>query len=187
VASCRNLRASVGEPSDWTVEQASVLDPALDVQQAQVVYSWGVLHHTGDMWTAIRNAARLVAPGRLFVIALYNAGHSRLLTVERWRRIKRLYNRLPRVGQAAMEWLYLLYQAQGELRQKRSLGELLRRPRGMDFRTDVRDWLGGYPYEAATVDEVTGFVAALGFTVERVVVPDTPEGFSNNEFVFRRH
>ena len=181
VASCRNLRAGV---EGWTVEQASILDPSLDVEPAEVVYSWGVLHHTGDMWTAIQNAARLVGPGGLFVIALYNAGHSRLLTVERWRAIKRFYNRLPRLGKRAMEGLYLLYHAQGALR-RRSLREVFHRGRGMDVRTDISDWLGGYPYEAATVDEVTDFVTRLDFDVVRVV-PDDPAGFSNNEFVFRR-
>ena len=29
--------------------------------------------------------------------------------------------------------------------------------RGMDFMTDIRDWLGGYPYEHASIQEVVQF------------------------------
>ena len=38
-----------------------------------IVYSWGVLHHTGDVWHAIENAASRVKPGGIFYIALYSA------------------------------------------------------------------------------------------------------------------
>ncbi len=49
----------------WMVEQGSVLDQDyLDhLGQFDIVYSWGVLHHTGAMWQALDNVARLVAPG----------------------------------------------------------------------------------------------------------------------------
>jgi 2-polyprenyl-6-hydroxyphenyl methylase/3-demethylubiquinone-9 3-methyltransferase len=55
----------------------------------------------------------------------------------------------------------------------------------MDFGYDVVDWIGGYPYEYASIDEITGFVTRLGFIDERVIPAQVGTGC--NEFVFRRH
>src|SRR5947207_225340 len=78
----------------WTIELADVLDTAYlrRLGTFDVVYSWGVLHHTGAMWRALENISGLVTPGGLLTVAIYNdqGFRSRL-----WRRIKRLYNRLP--------------------------------------------------------------------------------------------
>src|SRR2546421_6323241 len=102
------------------------------------------------MYRAIRNAARLVRPGGRFCISIYNRGRTRFLTSERWARIKRSYNRAPRPLQLAIEGLYLTYFLQGEARAKRRNPVTAIRDyggnRGMAFRTDVIDWLGGYPY-----------------------------------------
>src|SRR2546429_5177126 len=74
VESCNNLREMCGSPEGWEVLHGSILDPALldELDPADVVYSWGVLHHTGDMYRAIENASRLVAPDGIFAIAIYN-------------------------------------------------------------------------------------------------------------------
>jgi hypothetical protein len=40
--------------------------------------------------------------------------------------------------------------------------------RGMDFYFDVIDWVGGYPYEYASRDEVLTMVEPMGFTCSRV-------------------
>jgi len=79
----------------WTIEEGSVLDQSYlaSLGQFDVVYSWGVLHHTGQMWQALDAVAPLVAEdGKLF-IAIYNdrGGASR-----RWAAVKRFYNRSPR-------------------------------------------------------------------------------------------
>ena len=59
--------------ASWTVEQGSVLDSSYMARLGEydIVYSWGVLHHTGAMHDAIRNAASCVNHGGLFVFALY--------------------------------------------------------------------------------------------------------------------
>src|SRR6185295_2573935 len=79
----------------WHISCGSVLDP--DFMQSlgtfDVVYSWGVLHHTGSMWTAVDRAARAVAIGGSLFIALYNDQGPQSV---RWARVKRTYNRLPR-------------------------------------------------------------------------------------------
>lgn len=51
---------------DWTVETGSALDETYvrSPGQFDVVYSWGVLHHTGNMWQALANAATPVKERR---------------------------------------------------------------------------------------------------------------------------
>src|SRR3712207_3811365 len=59
VDASRAVRARAGIPAErWSIEQGSILDRAfLDtVHPADIVYSWGVLHHTGAMWQALDNA-----------------------------------------------------------------------------------------------------------------------------------
>ena len=69
VATTRQLRDRYAPDSDWRVEQGSVLDSSLisRLGQFDIVYSWGVLHHTGALWEALDAACRLVAPGGLAV------------------------------------------------------------------------------------------------------------------------
>jgi SAM-dependent methyltransferase len=192
VASTRNLRERAGSPETWTVTPGSILDSQLmdELEPADVVYSWGVLHHTGDMWTAIRNAAGLVAAGGLFAIAIYNrADGARVFNSERWLAIKRFYNRAPRPVQAAMAAGYRGSFAARKLLKGESPVAFERdyqRERGMAFKTDIVDWLGGYPYEYASSDEIVRFCEDdLGFKVRKVNrVSDNDT--ANNEFVFER-
>jgi len=72
----------------WRVEEGSVLDAAYleGLGRYDIVYSWGVLHHTGDMWRALEHVARLVAEGGLLFVALYNDQGARSRF---WARVKR--------------------------------------------------------------------------------------------------
>ena len=176
------------DDSQWRVESGSVLDePFLEsLGQWDIVYSWGVLHHTGAMYTALHNAAQRVAPGGLLFIALYNdqGGPSR-----RWLKVKRLYNRLP-VG---LRWV-VLGPSLLRLWGLTSLRDLLRgRPfeswrkyaensRGMSAWRDVVDWAGGLPFEVARPEEVFDFLRPRGFRLVRL---NTLGGGSGcNQFVF---
>src|SRR5215210_5463757 len=82
-----------GDPR-WTVEVGSVLDEEFVAALGQwdVVYSWGVLHHTGAMWRALELAAASVEAGGLLFVAIYNDQGRRTV---RWRRVKRAYNSVP--------------------------------------------------------------------------------------------
>jgi SAM-dependent methyltransferase len=146
----------------WTVAQGSVLDaPFLAMLgHFDVVYSWGVLHHTGHMWIAIENAARLVRPGGLFVIGIYNFRGGRRGTAT-WAKLKRWYCKSPRWQQAVWESAYLAWDLVFTAALGRNPIRKIRQyhsGRGMSWRHDAIDWLGGYPYEAATPGEILEFV-----------------------------
>lgn len=142
-----------------------------------LVYSWGVLHHTGDMKRAIRIAARLVKPGGHLVIAIY-ASH---FTSPVWKLIKYIYNHLPLIGRRVME---VLFGAIIALAKWGVTGQnpFARKRRGMTFYYDLVDWLGGYPYEYATKDQIEALVIPLGFRLEKFKVAAVPTGC--HEYVF---
>jgi 2-polyprenyl-3-methyl-5-hydroxy-6-metoxy-1,4-benzoquinol methylase len=180
-----NLRRLRGDLPEGTSEPrfctGNVLDPAFleDLGTFDVVYAWGVLHHTGAMWQAIRNAASLVkGEDGILVLALYN----RHWTSFFWKQIKRLYNLSPHAVRRLLHYIFgaLIYLGVWVTTRENPL----HKERGMDFWYDVIDWLGGYPYEYAGAEAVVQFVHPLGFRVERVVRPRAPTGC--NEFVFKR-
>lgn len=167
----------------------SILDPAVVARLRtaapagdgfyDVVHSWGVLHHTGDMGTALAHAAALVRPGGHLVLAIYNRHWSSLP----WLGIKWLYVHSPRWLQRALIGLFypIIFAAKWLVTRRDPRAQ----QRGMDFYYNVVDWVGGYPYEYATVAEMQRRLAALGFTLVRSVAAEVPTGC--NEFIFRRH
>ena len=141
-ASVENL-ARLTPKAPITFQQCSALDRAAMGQLGQfdLVYAWGSLHHTGAMWEAIRNTANLVTPGGTLILAIYN----RHLTSPVWRGIKWLYNRVPKLVQRLMAFVFagIIYLAKLAVTRRNPL----EKERGMDFWYDVIDWIGGYPYE----------------------------------------
>src|SRR5574337_527310 len=138
---------------NFSVRQVSVFDmtPAV-FGQFDVVYSWGVLHHTGDLHRALRTAAALAAPSGLFMFALYR----KTLACGFWRFEKRWYAHAGPAAQSKARAVYLgLYRA-GMWMRRRNFKDHVNsyRTRGMDFYHDVHDWLGGYPYESISSHEV---------------------------------
>lgn len=135
-----------------------------------IAYSWGVLHHTGDMWAAIGKAASLVKPGGRFVFSLYQATQFDAL----WKFEKRTYIAAPAPVQAIARAAYrLAFRAACQRLADCSYREFVRdyyKGRGMDHAHDVHDWLGGYPYETASPAEVERKLAALGFAQEKAFI-----------------
>ena len=74
VEATRRLWQRAGSPPSWTVGHGSILDEAFvrGLGTFDVVFAWGVLHHTGALWKALANAAGLVGPGGVMWIALYH-------------------------------------------------------------------------------------------------------------------
>ena len=156
--------------SNWRVEKVSVFDLDPDVHgQYDVVYSWGVLHHTGDMNRAIHQAAGMTAPGGSFAFALYR----RIWMDFFWQREKRWYAKaLPR-AQARARAIYIgLFRMRLYLTRRRfsDYVESYRGNRGMDFYHDVHDWMGGWPYESVLPSEVEELMRPLSFEPERSFV-----------------
>ncbi len=141
-----------------------------------IVYSWGVLHHTGNMYKAVDIASELVAPQSLFVIAIYNKHWSS----GAWKVIKRFYNAMPKFVQWLMIWIFYLIIAMAKLIVSRK--NPFKKRRGMSFYCDVIDWIGGYPYEYATGEEIINHLEKTGFKCIKYVKPPLPTGC--NEFVF---
>ena len=149
----------------WVVETRSVFDlTKADPGTFDIVYSWGVLHHTGDLKTALRHAAGLVAPDGLFVFALYRRTRFDWF----WAREKRWYSRTsPRKQRAALR----VYDMALRIASRLS-GRSGRVGRGMDYWHDLHDWLGGYPYESILSPEVNRQMRELGLEkVKEISLP----------------
>lgn len=178
--------------TEWTIEQGSILDSAYTagLGRFDVVYSWGVLHHTGSMWQSLENASTLVRSGGVLFIALYNDQGAKSAW---WTRVKRLYNRLPRIARAAYLLAFGTALEIGAFAVAIAHGRPMRfvkrwtsyeNVRGMSRWHDVVDWVGGYPFEVARPDTVIAFCRARGFTLARLKTSGGKMGC--NEFVFER-
>ena len=170
----------------WPVRRGDILDDTFveGLGTFDWVYSWGVLHHTGDIDGAIDNAARLVRPGGHLVLALYNdTGRS----AARWMHVKRRYvlagraqRRLIEIVAGARMWGPTLMRdvvSGSPMRTWRAYGD----ERGMSPLVDLRDWVGGFPYQPSRPEAVIERVLGLGFDLRHL---RTVTGFGCNEFRF---
>lgn len=166
----------------WSAEVRSVLDMTPTVDGTfDVVYSWGVLHHTGQMIPAIERAAALVVPGGLFAFALYR--RTRLDWF--WVREKRWYIKASPMAQRIARGVY----TGGYRLASLMTGRRSRMGRGMEYWHDLHDWMGGYPYESILADEVEALMGRLGFASERVFARPLEFGLFGSgcdEYVYRR-
>ena len=181
-----------GEDPRWTVERGDVLDEAYlaGLGTYDVVYSWGVLHHTGDMWRALRSVDRLVGPGGRLFIAIYN---DQRWASRYWILVKRVFNRLP-VGlrvpyavavMAPRELASLaLHTLRGRPQDYLYSWTRYKATRGMSRWHDLLDWVGGYPFEVAKPEEIFELYHDQGFELERLRT--CGGGLGCNEFVFGR-
>lgn len=187
VACTAELRRRYGSEDRWSVAQGSALDREFlsTLGQHDVVYSWGVLHHTGAMWDALDAVVPLVAPGGRLFVAIYN---DQGLASTGWTAVKKAYVSRGRATKRAIEAAAGAYfgsrTAAAQLGRKalrRPAADTAVRARGMDRRRDLVDWVGGYPFEVARPDEIFSFYRDRGFVLDRLV---SANGLGCNEFVF---
>lgn len=176
--------------SEWTVEEGSALDVdyVKSLGTFDVVYSWGVLHHTGQMWRALENAQLPAQRGGKLFIAIYNDLGSRS---RRWNWIKKTYNELPSVLRTPFAVAVMMpEEVKAMLRSFVLLkpSEYMHRwtrydkNRGMSRWRDIIDWVGGYPYEVAQPEEIFDFYRARGFGLTKMKCGGV--GLGCNQFVF---
>lgn len=194
---CTTQLRRMNDPTDadWKVEAASVLDKDYlrTLGTWDVVYSWGVLHHTGKMWDALDNVASLVAPGGLLFIAIYNDQRE---VSKLWRWLKRTYNRLPSplrlpytavvMGPLEMFRFVATTARTGDPRAYfKAIGAYAKsNKRGMSYWHDLVDWIGGYPFEVATPEAIFEFYRERGFDL--LGLKTCGGRWGCNEFVLRR-
>lgn len=165
----------------WTIEEGNVLDLKYlkNLGQWDIVYSWGVLHHTGNLWQALHNVASQIAPSAHLCIAIYN---DQKWKSEYWKQIKYLYNynRMLRYLIILLHTPYLI----GIRFLVRSLTGRIPLDRGMALWWDMLDWLGGYPFEVASPEEVIHFFIQKDF--ELIILKRVGNRHGCNEYVFRK-
>lgn len=189
VACTRSLKQKLFPGDDrWEIMQGSILDDDLmkNIGKWDIVYSWGVLHHTGEMWKGLNNAMMSTKTGGYLFIAIYN---DQGITSRLWWRIKKTYNQFPSylrflivIPSFIRLWVPTLIR---DLIRGRPLQKWKNyyRVRGMSPWDDVIDWVGGYPFEVAKPEEVFHFCHAQCFELVELV---TTNNLGCNQFVFIR-
>jgi|SRR5579863_1948611 len=188
VAAAKELRRRAGIEAGWHMEQGSVLDEAYmrSLGEFDVVYAWGCLMHTGQMWRAMELAA--MPCKELLIVGIYNdAG----LSSRTWQKSKRTYSRFPVLRPAILAGTFVATWGKMAAYQTLRLRPLqpfrkwreYSKSRGMSAWHDLVDWAGGYPFEFAKPEDVTTFYASRGFTQQCQRIAG---GRAINEFVFLR-
>lgn len=187
VEATRSMWRRAGSPAHWTLARGSVLDESFmaTLGTFDIVYAWGVLHHTGDLWAAFQRAAACVSPGGRFFVALYDRDAYQKPSPEYWLDLKQRYNRASPARRRAMEaWYIVRFVVPKRPKNMVAFARRIldgKRGRGMSMYTDVRDWLGGWPMEFSTTTEVKEHARRHGLTAAKV---RTGEGCA--EYLFER-
>ena len=181
-------------PADnhWTIERGDVLDENYlrSLGEFDIVYAWGVLHHTGVMWQALENVDQLVAKQGVLFISIYNdqGAASRVWTV-----LKKFYNRSSKpvrlltvlgVGVYREFRLFVARLGQRKSPFPFKYWRERKKDRGMSAWHDLVDWVGGYPFEVAKPEQIFDFYHGRGF--ELVKLKTCAGGIGCNEYIFRR-
>ena len=162
-----------------------------ELGQFDLVYSWGVLHHTGKMYEAIDNAIKLVAKDGEFYISIYNdQGFASRI----WTKIKKVYCNSPKVLKFILLIIVGMYfESRSFIRRLLSFQNPLpfaewkkrKTERGMSIWIDLIDWVGGYPFEVARPEEIFDFFVERDFQLKKLVT--CAGGLGCNCFLFAKN
>lgn len=175
---------------DWDVEQGSVLDQVYlqSLGQWDVVYSWGVLHHTGDMSQALANVSNSVCKGGKLIAIYNNQGRAS----KTWLKVKKVYNQMPHSFRWLISWPVAFRLWGPTTIQDLVTGKPFhtwrnyskKSMRGMSPWRDIVDWVGGLPFEVATPEQIFRFYRDKGFLLRELNT--CAGGHGCNQFVFQK-
>lgn len=186
IACVEYLKKEQGDADSWEIKKGSVLDENFlkSLGEFDIVYSWGVLHHTGDMQKAFDNIINLVKQNGLLYLAIYGRSDSRIgVSPELWLKIKKTYNSLGEFGKNVMNYSYVVCFFAASIFLLRNPLKTIRgyKERGMNWHNDVIDWLGGYPYEFAWPEEIINYFGKRKFYCKKI---KDRRGLACNEYLF---
>ena len=135
-----------------------------------VVYSWGVLHHTGAMWLGIESAIQRVAEGGQLFIAIYN---DQGVKSHVWWLIKHIYSKIPRplnyvyaYGFWIIVNILVILKYTVKLKPMTAIRPYFEKNyRGMSIKHDIVEWMGGFPYEFSTYETLVEYIQSRGFVL----------------------
>lgn len=178
-------------PTDqWQVLRGSALDAEFmaSLGQFDIVYSWGVLHHTGDMWRALETVEANVKPDGLFALAIYN---DQGRTSDKWRRTKERYCKGGTITRCFLEGTtWIQFWSVSCLADLVKRGDFFKswndagRERGMSAWHDLVDWVGGLPFEVGKPEAIFEFFKVRGYNLERLITMGG--GIGCNQFLFSK-
>lgn len=183
------LREKERNPKNWQIKKGSALNKKFikELGKFDIVYSWGVLHHTGNMYQAFENVTYLLDAKSTFFLAIYNKNQGKYALLSGssvfWRKIKKYYNSTNNLGKRIFEYLFYGYFISASLLVLQNPFSYIKnyaKNRGMSFNHDVVDWLGGYPYEFATPEEIIAYFGEKNILCKKLTYRD---GIGCNEFL----
>jgi 2-polyprenyl-6-hydroxyphenyl methylase/3-demethylubiquinone-9 3-methyltransferase len=177
---------------DQTIKiyQGDILSDAVNpvINSSDLIYSWGVLHHTGKMEISIKKVLMEMKPGALFVLAIYNDEGA---PSKRWTFLKKLYVRVYILRPILLFWAWYRFWGSWQIRQWLKgespwhyWNDYAENSRAMSAWHDLKDWAGGYPFEVATPDVIRGWVQEMDCTLQKEWLVS---GIANNEFLIKKN
>ena len=175
--------------NDFEVLEGSILDDEFisRLSKYDLVYSWGVLHHTGNLKKALKNSCNLTKKNGIIFIALYQ----KTFLDPIWKIEKRFYSSSSKRIQIIIDRMFIFLIRITYILKRKSFKNFVKNysnNRGMNYYRDISDWLGGYPYEGITVEECIKFFSRIGF--QKLLINKRGKFFakvsSNNEYIFKK-
>ena len=176
------------DSKDWDIKKLSILNTKniKIMNKFDYVYSWGVLHHTGNLKKALKNTESLCGKNGFIHLALYNDQGRKS---KRWKIIKKMYIKNNFIVKKLIELIFFPFFLLKPFLQS-LLSPILKnnnriRKRGMTHYISMVDWLGGYPFETSKPEEIFNFFTNKNYTL--ISLYTCGPGHGCNEFLFKKN